>query len=100
MSDILKSIHRTATGLHKSDAIDDTEMAKFNSLCSTDLHEFTSAQVKALREKNKLTKKSFAEILNVSDSSVSRWEQGKCKPRGAALKILALLEKKGLESVI
>lgn len=33
MSDILKAVHETAKGLHKSGAINKTTMRKFDSLC-------------------------------------------------------------------
>ena len=99
MSDILKSIHRTAEGLKKSGAIDKTTMRKFDALCLTNVHEFTPEQVRDLRVKNNLSQPVFALYFNVSDKLVKKWEQGDSKPRGAALKMLSLAEKKGLELI-
>lgn len=51
MSDILKSVHKTAKGLRKSGAIDKTTMRKFDTLCLTSVHEFSPTQVRNLRLK-------------------------------------------------
>lgn len=99
MSDILKSVHDTARGLHKAKAIDKTTMRKFDTLCLTTVHEFTPEQVKALRLNYGLSQPVFARFLNVSDKVVKKWEQGESKPRGPALKMLTLAESKGLEAI-
>jgi putative transcriptional regulator len=49
MSDILKSVHKTAKGLRKSGVIGKTTMRKFDALCLTIVHEFTPTQVRNLR---------------------------------------------------
>ena len=99
MSDILKVVHDTAKGLHQSEAIDKITMRKFDALCLTTIHEFTAEQVKNLRLKYKLSQPVFARYLNVSDKLVKKWEQGESKPSGAALKILSIVEKKGLDVI-
>ena len=40
----------------------------------------TGAVIKELREKNKMTQLQLAEILGVSDKTVSKWETGKGYP--------------------
>jgi len=99
MSDILKTVHQTAVGLHKTGAINKTTMRKFDDLCLTSLHEFTPDQVKALRVKNGLSQPVFARYLNVSDKLIKKWEQGESKPKGSALKMLVLAEVKGIEAI-
>jgi putative transcriptional regulator len=42
----------------------------------------------------------FAAILNISLSTVQKWEIGQKRPTGAALKLLHLVRKKGLDSLI
>ena len=39
MSDILKSVHKTAKGLKKSGVIDKTTMRKFDAVCLTTVHQ-------------------------------------------------------------
>ena len=99
MSDILKTVYGTAKGLHDSGAIDKTTMRKFDALCLTPVHEFSAEEVKDLRLKYKLSQSVFALYLNVSDKLVKKWEQGESKPRGAALKMLAIVEKKGIDAI-
>ncbi|MFQ3186967.1 MAG: putative transcriptional regulator [Marinomonas primoryensis] len=41
----------------------------------------------------------FAQYLNVCDKLVKKWKQGESKPRDAALKMLSLVEKKGIEVI-
>lgn len=77
MSDILKSVHRTATGLQDANAIDKATMRKFDALCLTSVHEFTPEQVRNLRLKNNLSQPVFAKYLNVSDKIVKNWSKEK-----------------------
>ena len=45
-----------------------------------------SEEIKRLRQKSFLSQEAFARELNVSFSSVNRWEGGKSKPNMAAMK--------------
>lgn len=99
MSEILKSVHTTAKGLNKAGVIDKTTMRKFDALCLTALHDFTPQQIKRLRLSHQLSQPVFAQYLNVSDKLVKKWEQGESKPRGAALKMLVIAEKKGMDAI-
>ena len=51
-----------------------------------------SMQIKKIREKTHLSQTVFAELLNVSPSSVRQWEQGKRVPTGATKVLLELLD--------
>lgn len=42
----------------------------------------TGAVIKRLREKQKLTQVELAEMLNVSDKTVSKWENGVSQTKG------------------
>jgi len=41
----------------------------------------------------------FAAILNTSVSTVQKWEVGKKRPSGPSLKLLNVIERKGLEAL-
>jgi putative transcriptional regulator len=45
-------------------------------------------EIKAIREKLDVSQAEFAELLGVSKRTLQEWEQGRCKPTGAALKLL------------
>lgn len=52
----------------------------------------TSTHIKKIRKKTNLSQTVFAELLNVSPSSVKQWEQGKRVPTGATKVLLELLD--------
>lgn len=41
----------------------------------------------------------FARHLNVTVGLVSQWERGEKRPRGASLKLLSLVQRKGLDAI-
>ncbi len=53
----------------------------------------TPNQIKKIRQKTSLSQSVFAELLNVSLSSVRQWEQGARVPTGATKVLLELLDK-------
>lgn len=75
-------------------------MSEFDALCHIDVHEMPPQQIKALREGVRLSQAVFAAVLNTSVSTVQKWEVGDKKPSGPSLKLLNLIERKGLEAVI
>jgi len=99
-SRILDEMHETARGLHEAGLITKRRMSEFKALCNLDVHEITPQQIKALREKAQVSQAVFAAVLNTSLSTVQKWEVGDKKPSGPSLKLLNLIERKGLEAVI
>ena len=49
--------------------------------------------------REKASQAVFARYLNVTTGLVSQWERGEKHPRGASLKLLTLVAKKGLQAV-
>ena len=78
------------------------DMAKMQLICQSP-PDYNAENVTAIRvNKAKVSQSVFASILNVSVSSVQKWESpssGK-HPSGAAAKLLQLIEKKGLEAIV
>jgi putative transcriptional regulator len=74
-------------------------MRQFDESCLTPIHEFTPEEIQALREREQVSQTVFAHYLNVSKDSVSRWERGDKRPDGPSLKLLSLVEKKGLAAI-
>lgn len=94
---ILKSVHETAKGLHKSGTMDEVTMREFDALCLPPVKTYTPAQIKRLRRRYKASQSVFAAYLNTSPSTVQKWEQGQKKPNGPSLKLLNIVDEKGLE---
>jgi putative transcriptional regulator len=99
-SRILDEMHETARGLHRSGLISKRRMGEFDALCHLDVHEMTPKTIKALREQAHVSQAVFAAVLNTSVSTVQKWEVGDKKPSGPSLKLLNLVERKGLEAII
>ena len=67
--------------------------------CLTPVKNLSAAQIKRLRRRNKASQAVFAAYLNTSPSTVQKWEQGQKKPNGPSLKLLNLVQDKGLEAL-
>lgn len=98
-SDVSASLHELASDLHDSGMIDKTTMRRFDERCLTPIHEFTAEEIRKLREREQVSQAIFAAHLNVSKDSVSQWERGQKQPAGPSLKLLSLVERKGLSAI-
>jgi putative transcriptional regulator len=94
---ILDVIHETAKGLHEAGVLNIKTMREFDTLCLAPVKTYTPEQIKNIRLKNQVSQAIFAAYLNTSLSTVQRWEQGGKKPNGPALRLLNLVERKGLD---
>ena len=50
-------------------------------------------KVRRIRQKTRFSQSVFAQLLNVSPSSVRQWEQGKRRPTGSTKVLLDILDK-------
>ena len=96
---ILDTVHDTAKGLHKAGVMDTKTMHEFDALGLTPVKKLSAVQIKRLRTRNKASQAVFAAYLNTSPSTVQKWEQGQKKPNGPSLKLLNLVQEKGLEAL-
>lgn len=96
---ILETVHETAKGLHKAGVMDTTTMREFDALCLPPVKSYTANQIKKLRLRYKASQAVFAAYLNTSPSTVQKWEQGQKKPNGPSLKLLNVVDQKGLEAL-
>lgn len=93
-------VYETAKGLYDAGSIDKTTMREFDTLCLPKVPNYTAVQIKAIRTRCKLSQHVFAAYMNVSASSLQKWERGERKPDGVALKLLNLVDKKGLQALV
>lgn len=94
---ILEVVHETAKDLHEVGVMDTRTMREFDALCLPPVKDLSAAQIRRLRARNKASQAVFAAYLNTSPSTVQKWEQGQKKPNGPSLKLLNLIQQKGLE---
>jgi putative transcriptional regulator len=96
---ILDTVHKTARGLRDAGLMDTKTMREFDALCLPQVKAYTAAQIRRIRERNKASQAVFAAYLNTSVSTIQKWERGEKKPNGPSLKLLSLVEAKGLQAL-
>ena len=97
---ILSAVHETAFDLHQHGFISQRTMNHYEALCVQPIPVYSSDDIRTLRERFKLSQTVFASVLNISASTVRKWEQGDKQPSGPSLKLLNLLDRKGLAAVL
>lgn len=97
---LLAEAHEMATGLYKASAIDKITMKEFDALCLTDVPNLSANKIKKIRRNAGVSQAIFAKIINVSVMAIKQWERGERHPSGPALKLLNLVESKGIETLL
>ena len=96
-SEAFAAVHEMMEGLHEGGAIDKRTLREFDEACLAPATPLQPDEIKAIREAQHVSQPVFARYLNTSESTVEKWETGAKKPSGAALKLLSLVQKHGLE---
>ena len=98
-SKAMAAVHETMEALHKVGAVDKQTMRHFDDACLTPVQPLSPKQIRALRAREHVSQTVFANYLNVTPNLVSKWERGEKRPSGPALKLLSLVEKRGIAAV-
>jgi len=96
---ILSVVHETAKGLRNSGIMDEITMREFDALCLPPVKTYQAQEIRQIRLRYHVSQAVFATYLNVSKTSVARWESGGKKPGPTAVKLLNLVDRKGIEVV-
>jgi len=99
MNKIQVTLSEMAKDLHEVGAIDKITLRKFDIKSLSPVPDYTAKQISLIRQKLGLSQAVFAAYLNVSDRAVKKWEQGESKPRGATLKLISIVDRKGIEII-
>jgi putative transcriptional regulator len=99
-SRIIEEMTDTIKGLHKAGVITKKSMDEFEALRHLEVKPMTAKRIKQLRSKTHLSQAVFALTINTSLSTIQKWEAGDKKPSGTSLKLLSLIERKGLEVIL
>ena len=98
-SEAFAAIHETMEGLHEVGAIDKQTMREFDEACLTPVQMLAPEEIRQIRQRERISQPVFARYLNVSKNLVSDWERGVKKPGDPALRLLTVIQKKGLEAI-
>ncbi len=80
--------------MSQTSLIDKKRIAKLNIL--KEAPNYSANDIKLLRKKYHLSQAVLAAVINTSISTVQKWEIGRKNPSGPSLKLLNILETKGL----
>ena len=95
-STILEAVHETARDLHSAGVMEQVTMREFDRMCLPPVLPLAPQAIKQIRETSHVSQAVFAAMLNTSVSTVQKWEIGQKRPTGTALKLLHLVQTKGL----
>jgi putative transcriptional regulator len=98
--DILRSVHQSARALHDAGVLDRTTLRDFDALCLPQVPAYSAGEIKALRRRLQVSQPVLAAYLGVTKSTVAQWERGAKAPRGPALRLLDLADRKGLDALV
>ena len=98
-SRLMAEIHETARGLHRAGLINKRTMKEFDVDCLLPVRQLSASEIAKIRRREKVSQAVFARYLNVTTGLVSQWERGAKHPSGPALKLLAIISRKGLDAV-
>lgn len=89
-------------GLHKIGMVGDAELEKTTlRMLGRDalpkVADLSPSEIVAVRERAGVSQAVLAGFLNVAVNTVSQWERGERRPTGAALKLLHVVKRSGVE---
>ena len=94
----------TAQGMHRIGIMDDATHEKITlrhlGKVPAAVAEISAEEIRALRERAKLSQAVFARHLNLSVGYVSQLERGAKRPAGAVLALLNVIRRKGIEAIL
>jgi len=91
-------------GLHKIGAVTDEEleMTTLKMLGKDALPKVEAMapdEIAKVRQEAKVSQAVLAALMNVAVSTVSQWERGERRPSGAALKLLHVVKRGGIDAL-
>ena len=104
ISRLAKAILETADGMHRSGVMDDDAHAKITlrhlGKSVGAVEPISGEEIRKVREQAHLSQAVFARCLNLTTGYVSQLERGTKQPTGAALALLNVIRRKGIEVVL
>ena len=99
-SELLEGSHGNNQGLPVGETVEQVTLREFDLLRVPVIEPLEPEQIKQIREASRVSQAVFALLLNTSVSTVQKWEIGQKRPTGTALKLLHLVQKRGLDVVV
>ena len=90
------TINELSQDLYSSGIIDKKTLRDLTEFTTPKIYQYTGDDIKEIREREKVSQAVFAKFLNISPAMVKSLEQGSRKAQGAILKLINIIDDKGL----
>ncbi|MBF0507834.1 MAG: helix-turn-helix domain-containing protein [Deltaproteobacteria bacterium] len=87
-------------GLMDKDAYEKITMRHLGVKGKPEVESLTGATIRAIRERAHMSQAVFAHYLNLTAGYISQLERGEKRPTGAALVLLDVIRRKGIEAIL
>lgn len=98
-SEIAGAVHEMMSDAHDAGVVSRATLRTFDEACLAPAPALAGDEIRAIREREHVSQPVFAAYLNVSRNLVSDWERGVKHPGGPALRLLSIIQRKGLAAV-
>ena len=95
-----KSLSEALVGAAKDLGFEKATVDKLEALNIPEVKSLKPKEIRAIREKMNASQGVFARYVNVNPSTIQKWEQGAVRPQAAALKLLNLINDRGIEILL
>ena len=104
-SRLTKALLETAQDMRRVGVLDEPAYAKITKRhlgeqISPTAQPLSTNEIKALRQRARMSQAVFAHHLNVTPGYVSQMERGAKRPMGAALALLNVIARKGIATIL
>lgn len=93
------AVHEMMSDAHDAGVVSRETLRSFDESCLAPAPPLAGDEIRAIRQREHVSQPVFAAYLNVSRNLVSDWERGIKRPGGPALRLLSIIQRKGLEAV-
>lgn len=98
-SRLLSEMQDTARGLARVGGMDQQTVRDLEALSLPPIRKLSPRQIRSIRARARMSQALFAAVLNTSVSTVQKWEIGEKRPSGPSLKLLDVIERKGISAL-
>ena len=99
-SPIIQTVRDTSKKMHNGGVVYEITMCEFGLRCLSSAEPLKPAEIKRIRKGAHVSQAVFTRLLNTSVSTVQKWKIKQKRPTGNALKLLHLVQSRGLEIVV
>jgi putative transcriptional regulator len=96
----LEPVDSTAQDLREIGPIDIRMIRQRRDLRLIPSPDYSAEQIRELRKRYRISQSVLAALLNTSLNCIQKWEAGERSPKGASLRLLSILDRKGLEVLL